>query len=77
MDTQEQVSGTSRSADSSPTELNPTRTALIVVDMQRYFTQPSFPFTQLFEKLSPGTGSRYLTRVRESVVPNIRRLVVV
>jgi len=34
-------------------ELNPRCSALVVVDMQRYFTQASYPFTEIFEKLSP------------------------
>jgi nicotinamidase-related amidase len=42
--------------------------------MQRYFTQPSFPFTDLFEKMSPGVCSGYLKRVRETVIPNIRQV---
>jgi nicotinamidase-related amidase len=60
--------------NAAPIELDPARTALIVVDMQRYFTQPSFPFTDLFEKLSPGVCEGYLSRVRNRVIPNIRRL---
>jgi nicotinamidase-related amidase len=57
-----------------PIELEPRRTALIVVDMQRYFTQPSFPFTEVFEKLSPGSTAGYLKRVRETVITRINRL---
>ena len=51
-----------------------TRSALIVVDMQRYFTQPSFPLTRMFARQSPEDCAAYLTRVHELVVPNIRRL---
>jgi nicotinamidase-related amidase len=60
--------------NAAPLELDPLRTALIIVDMQRYFTQPAFPFTDVFEKMSPGVCSGYLKRVRESVIPNIRLL---
>ena len=60
--------------NAAPLELDPSRTALIIVDMQRYFTQPSFPFTDFFEKMSPGVCSGYLRRVRETVIPSIRRL---
>jgi nicotinamidase-related amidase len=42
--------------------------------MQRYFTEPSFPFTDAFEKMSPGMCSGYLRRVREIVIPSIQRL---
>jgi nicotinamidase-related amidase len=70
----EQVTGMLSTKNAAPLELDPARTALIVVDMQRYFTQPSFPFTELFEKMSPGVCSGYLKRVREHVIPSIRRL---
>lgn len=70
----EQVAAMLSAKNAAPIELDPAHTALIVVDMQRYFTQPSFPFTDLFEKLSPGVCAGYLKRVRESVIPNIRRL---
>src|SRR5688572_19109602 len=63
-----------RAKNAAPLELEPARTALIIVDMQRYFTQPSFPFTDLFEKMSPGVCSGYLKRVQEHVIPSIRRL---
>ena len=74
MSEHEQVAGMLSAKNAAPVELDPTRTALIIVDMQRYFTQPSFPFTDLFEKMSPGVCSGYLRRVRESVIPSIRRL---
>jgi hypothetical protein len=74
MNEHEQVMGIIRGKNQSPIELDPSRTALIVVDMQRYFTQPSFPFTQVFEKLSPGSSVGYLKRVRETVIPSIRKL---
>src|SRR5688572_18038910 len=63
-----------RAKNAAPLELEPARTALIIVDMQRYFTQPGYPFTDFFEKMSPGVCSGYLTRVRENVIPSIRRL---
>ena len=74
MSEHEQVTGVLRTKNAAPLELDPARTALIVVDMQRYFTQPSFPFTDLFEKMSPGVCSGYLRRVKENVIPSIRRL---
>jgi isochorismate hydrolase len=63
----EQVTAMLTAKNAAPLDLEPARTALIIVDMQRYFTQPSFPFTDLFEKLSPGVCSGYLNRVRENV----------
>ena len=70
----EQCIGILRAKNESPIELDPSRTALIIVDMQRYFTQPSFPFTDVFEKISPGVCSGYLRRIREIVIPSIQRL---
>jgi hypothetical protein len=60
----EQFIGILRAKNESPIHLEPSRTALIVVDMQRFFTQSSFPFIELFERLSPGSCSGYLRRVR-------------
>lgn len=74
MSEHEQVTGILNAKNAVPLELDPAQTALIVVDMQRYFTQPSFPFTDLFERMSPGVCSGYLRRVRENVIPSIRRL---
>ncbi len=74
MDEHEQIMGIIRSKNQVPVELDPKQTALIVVDMQRCFTQPSFPFTELFEKLSPGSSAGFVKRVRESVIPNIQKL---
>jgi nicotinamidase-related amidase len=70
----EQCIGILRAKNESPFELDLSRTALIIVDMQRYFTQPSFPFTDVFEKISPGVCSGYLRRIRETVIPSIQRL---
>jgi nicotinamidase-related amidase len=74
MSEHELVTGMLSAKNAAPLELDPARTALIIVDMQRYFTQPSFPFTDVFEKMSPGVCSGYLRRVRDNVIPSIRRL---
>src|SRR5262245_36675963 len=60
--------------NAAPLELDPARTALIIVDMQRYFTQPNYPFTDVFEKMMPGVSGGYLERVRDQVIPSIQRL---
>lgn len=70
----EQVIGIVRMKNQTPIALDSSRTALLVVDMQRYFTQPAFPFTQVFEELSPGFSAGYLKRVRETVIPCIQSL---
>jgi nicotinamidase-related amidase len=74
MDEHEQVIGIVRAKNAARIDLDPRRTALIVVDMQRYFTQPSHPFTQLFDSLSSGAPAGYLKRVREVVIPAVQRL---
>lgn len=76
MNEHEQIIAIIRAKNESPIPLDPRRTALIVVDMQRNFTQPSFPFTEVFNKLSPGASSGYLHRVREVVIPSIQKLLV-
>jgi nicotinamidase-related amidase len=72
----ERISAIINAKNQNPIALDPRTTALVVVDMQRYFTQPSFPFTEVFNKLSPGACSGYLRRVREVVIPNIQKLLV-
>jgi nicotinamidase-related amidase len=74
MNEHEQIIGIINAKNRTPIEIGPRRTALIVVDMQRYFTQPSFPFTDVFEKLAPGSSAGYLRRVRETVIPSLQRL---
>ncbi len=74
MSEHEQCVGVLRAKNQMPVQLDPSRTALLVVDMQRYFTEPWFPFTDAFEKMSPGMCSGYLQRVRQTVIPAIQRL---
>lgn len=54
--------------------LSPERTALLVVDMQRYFVEPGHPFGQTWSKIVPDDAAAYFERVRETVIPNIQRL---
>src|SRR5687767_1435331 len=58
----------------APLSLTAERTALLVIDVQRYFVRPELSFGQVFERLRPGVTAGYFRRVRESVLPNIRRL---
>ena len=63
-----------RLKDQTPIELGPRTTALLVIDMQRYFVSPHYPFMQTFEKLVPGVTAGYCERVNNIVIPNINRL---
>jgi nicotinamidase-related amidase len=63
-----------RLKDREPITLDPGKTALVVVDVQRYFVSPYYPFAQVFEKLVPGATTEYFNRVNHTVVPNINRL---
>ena len=74
MNEHEQVLNMIRTKNEAPINLDPAHTALVIVDMQRYFTESGFPFTEVFNHLSPGVATGYLKRVREMVVPNIQRL---
>ena len=58
----------------APFTLEAERTALLVIDVQRYFVRPECALGQLFEHLMPGVTAGYFRRVREIVLPNIRRL---
>lgn len=61
--------------DQAPLELDPAKTALLIVDAQRYFARPEYPFAQTFERLVPGSTSGYVERVNAVVMPNIQKLI--
>ena len=63
-----------RLKDKAPLVLARDKTALLVIDMQRYFVSPHYPLMQTFEKLVPGVSAAYCERVNASVIPNIKRL---
>ena len=54
--------------------LIPNRTALIVVDVQRYFVHPDYPFGKWVTGLAPEGADAYFRRVRDLVIPNVQRL---
>ncbi|MBW2634819.1 MAG: cysteine hydrolase [Deltaproteobacteria bacterium] len=55
-------------------KLNPERTALLVIDMQKYFTEPDHPFDKMMKQFDPDGCKFYLNRVEQLVIPNIQRL---
>ncbi len=63
-----------RLKDQAPINIDPTKSALLIVDVQRYFARPDYPFGQTFERLVPGATTGYFERVESIVLPNIQRL---
>lgn len=63
-----------RLKDQAPINIDPTKSALLIVDVQRYFARPDYPFGHTFEKLVPGSTKGYFERVESIVLPNIQRL---
>jgi len=54
--------------------LDPRTTALFVIDMQRYFVRPEYPFGKVIQQVDPTGSSVYFDLVKHVVVPNIQRL---
>ena len=63
-----------RQRDQIPLAIDPLKSALLIIDVQRYFSRPDYPFAQLIENLAPGATRGYFNRVTTTVLPNIRRL---
>jgi nicotinamidase-related amidase len=63
-----------RIKDQAPITLDAQKTALLIIDAQRYFVSPDYAFAQVFEKLVPGSTAEYFNRVNARVLPNIKRL---
>jgi biuret amidohydrolase len=63
-----------RQKEQAPLALDPKRTALIIVDVQRFFTRPDSEFAQVFQRLAPGAIDGYFQRVNSTVLPKIREL---
>jgi len=63
-----------RIRDQAPLALDPLKSALIVVDVQRWFTQPEHPLWQFSEKLVSGVSAGYFRRVQSGVLGNIQYL---
>lgn len=58
----------------NPFGIDPARAALLITDVQRYFVHPDHVFGQVLEALQPGVTAGYFARVRETVLPNVARL---
>ena len=70
----EKVQELLRLKDQAPVTLDPEKSALIVVDVQRFFARPEYAFAQVFEKMVPGVTADYFRRVNATVLPGIQRL---
>lgn len=71
----EAVLGIIAQKGSAPLNLPFGATGLIVVDLQRAFVQPDGRFPTLMSALAPGAIAQYRASIRNSVVPNSRRLI--
>ena len=56
-----------------PIALDPARTALVIIDVQRFFTRPESDFAKVHNILKPGVINGYLGRV-QTVLARIREL---
>lgn len=56
-------------------EMQPKKTALIVVDMQKYQVQKDFAAFKAMDKITPGIFDYFGDEVERKVVPNLRRLI--
>jgi nicotinamidase-related amidase len=74
MTNHEKVQQLLRVKDGAPLTFDPHASALVVVDVQRYFCSPDYPFAHVLEKLVPGVTAGYFERVRSGVLDNIARL---
>lgn len=63
-----------RIKDQAPVAFDADRSALVVVDVQRFFARPEYAFARTFEKLVSGSTAAYFGRVESVVMPGIRRL---
>jgi len=63
-----------RQKEQSPLALDAGQTALMIVDVQRFFTRPDSEFAQVFQKLAPGAIDGYFERVNRCVLPKIQEL---
>jgi len=74
MTAHEKIQEMIRQKEQAPIALDPQRTGLIIVDVQRFFTRPDSEFAQVFQRLAPGAVDGYFQRVNSTVLPTIREL---
>jgi nicotinamidase-related amidase len=74
MDEHEVIRSIIRKKEQAPIALHAVNTALVVIDVQRFFTRPDSDFAQVFDTLGVGVLEGYFERVERAVLPNIRVL---
>jgi nicotinamidase-related amidase len=70
----EKVQELLRLKDQAPLPMDASKSALVVVDVQRWFTRPEYAWAQVIEKLVGGATAGYFERVQSTVLGNIQRL---
>lgn len=70
----EKVQELIRGKEQAPLTFEPRKSALVVVDVQRYFASPEHAFNQVTDKMVPGLTDGYFERVRSYVLKNIKLL---
>jgi len=63
-----------RQKEQAPIALQADRTALVVVDVQRFFTRAHSDFAQVIQSSAPTALDSYFQRVNTTVLPNIKEL---
>lgn len=63
-----------RIKDRNPVAFDADRSALVVVDVQRFFARPESAFARTFERLVSESTAAYFERIQSVVVPGIKRL---
>jgi nicotinamidase-related amidase len=53
------------------------KTALVILDMQRYFTEPQHAFARATSSLVEGGIDQYFSRIEQEVIPNIQSLLMI
>ncbi len=74
MDSDDKIRQFIRIKEQRPLALDRDHSALLVIDVQRYFVQPQDSFGQVIERVVPGATVGYFERVRRTVLPNIQHL---
>ena len=62
MTEREKIQEIIRQKEQAPIALDPKRTALVIVDVQLFFTRPDSEFGQVFQKLASGAIDCYFQR---------------